>query len=95
MPAKKISQIQASQARYSDGQSIIDREGVSSLASQNARMLLSVSAFDESLVHGALQTTKGPARFNPSCLTDIHAIFPYQNQQYVTAVGRGLDVGCR
>src|SRR5262249_33287214 len=79
MPVKKIGDLHASNVRYSDGRSIIDREGVASSANPNDGS----SPFQRLMSHSfaARYDNQGPGTVHPFAPNDIHAIFPYQNHQ--------------
>ncbi len=86
MPVKKVSELRASSVRYIDGRSIIDREGVSSKANPSDGS----SPFQRLMSHSfAASYNNQGSSAKPFVPNDIHALFPFQNHQYVTAVGRG------
>jgi hypothetical protein len=89
MPVKKIGELKASGVRYSDGRSIVDREGVSSQGGKNAND--GSSPFQRLMNHSFAYSynNQGSGHVSPFVPNDVHAFFPYNNHNYVTGIGRG------
>jgi hypothetical protein len=89
MPVKRIDQVRAAHARYADGKSIVDREGVSSQSSANAGD--GSSPYQRLMSHDftAPYNARGTGHVPPFAPDNIHAFFPYLDHNYVTGVGRG------
>jgi len=89
MPVKKVDEVRAANARFSDGRSIVDREGVSSQNAANAGD--GSTPYQRLMNHDftAPYNARGTGHVLPFAPTDIHAFFPYLDHNYVTGVGRG------
>lgn len=86
MPVKKISDLRASQMKFSDGKSVIDREKVTSIGAtdgKSTRERLSAHSFSAGY-NGAWGSNVQP--FIPQ---SIHATYPFFGRTFVTGVGKG------
>jgi hypothetical protein len=86
MPVKPIAALRLAQPRFSDGRSIVDREGIADAAraaGSSPFAALSAHAFS------ARYNGQGPGSATPFVPADIHAVFPYNRQNLTTAVGKG------
>jgi hypothetical protein len=85
MPVKRISDLHASSTRFGDGQSIVDREHVTSVgASDGLSTLARLQGHSFSARYNGASGVVGP--FNPG---SIHATYPFYGKTITTGVGQG------
>src|SRR5262249_54087166 len=88
MPVRNISDLRASQVRFSDGRPIVDRESISVQGSPGATQ----TPFERLTGHRfAVPYNNGQiASVNPFNPQDIHARFPFNGGMVTTGVGQGF-----